>query len=320
MSTEPRCYSINRASTEPFVEQQPVRSAASAPFPDGFEEHDDLRSEFIRQLVHTSLLSQQSAAGPLVISEAVAVRDSCIPRTLVRFWDDSQRIPTDVQACLDTWGPLRDAGVTIRMFDDDTAATYIASRYDSSHLAAFARCEHPAMRSDYLRMCFVLAEGGLYVDADDVLLNDGWQRVFRDNRLKLQPLCYDIPGARMVPATQNGLFERPDPHRIFYINNNPIAAPPGHPVLRLALARATRMLLDRTRESEIQSTTGPGNLTAALAAHFHEGQAADGRLGLDLLFDWESTAEPDWNLGYRHDDRNWRNWDFASAHRRADGE
>ncbi|TWG98539.1 hypothetical protein L615_000300000310 [Nocardioides sp. J9] len=171
------------------------------------------------------------------------------------------------------------------------------------------------MRSDYLRMCFVLAEGGFYVDADDVLLDDGWRRVFRDNTLKLQPLCYDIPGATMVAATESGLLERPDPRRIFYINNNPIAAPPGHPVLRRALARATRMLLDRTRVCEIQSTTGPGNLTAALAAHAHDDLIAARRLSLDLLFDWESTALPNWNLGYRHDGRNWRNWDFASTER-----
>jgi len=107
------------------------------------------------------------------------------------------------------------------------------------------------------------------------------------------------------------------------VNNNPIAAPPRHPVLRRALARATRMLLDGARVPEILSTTGPGNLTAALAAHAHEDLLAARRPDFDLLFDWESTAEPDWNLGYRHDARNWRkwsNWDFTSADRLAGDE
>lgn len=315
MSSEPRGHSIDHARGEPQPEQPPLHPTTNAPFPDGFEEDDDLRSEFIRQLASASLRSHQPTTDRHATGHAHAAHNSSIPRTLVRFWHDSQQIPADVQVCLDSWAPLRDAGVTFRMFDDDTAATYIARRYGASHVAAFARCEHPAMRSDYLRMCYVLAEGGLYVDADDVLLDDGWRRVFRDNTLKLQPLCYDVPGATMVAATEPGLFERPDAHRIFYINNNPIAAPPGHPVLRRALARATRILLDQTRVSEIQSTTGPGNLTAALAAHSHERLIASRRLGLDLLFDWESTAVPDWNLGYRHDDRNWRNWDFASADR-----
>jgi mannosyltransferase OCH1-like enzyme len=287
----------------------------SAPFPQGFEEDDGLRSEFIRQLARTSLRAHQLTKRPHAAGHIQAARGSSIPRTLVRFWHDSQRIPLDVQACLDSWTPLREEGVVFRMFDDETAATYIADRYGASQVAAFARCEHPAMRSDYLRLCFVLAEGGLYVDADDVLLDSGWRGVFRDNTLKVQPLCYDIPGAAMVAATEPGLFERPTRDRIFYINNNPIAAPPGHPVLRRALARATRMLLDRTRGSEIQSTTGPGNLTAALAAHAHENLIAARRLGVDLLFDWESTAKPEWNLGYRHDERNWRNWCFTRGDR-----
>lgn len=317
MRNEPRVHSILSASTEPWGE--PIEPTTNAPFPDGFEEDDDLRSEFIRQVAHTALRSPQLKSHPHATSHGPATPGISIPRTLVRYWHDSLQVPADVQACLDSWAPLRDAGVALRMFDDITAATYISCRYGPAQVDAFAQCEHPAMRSDYFRMCFVLAEGGLYVDADDVLLDDGWRRVFRDNALKLHPLCYDVPGATMVAATESGLFERPDPHRIFYLNNNPIAAPPGHPVLRRALARATRMLLDRTRPSEIQSTTGPGNLTAALAAHVHQESRAARHLDFHLLFDWESTAKPDWDLGYRHDDRNWRNWDFTRTNLQVGG-
>jgi hypothetical protein len=306
VSDELRAHSDDHTSTATGGGRPPIPATSNVQFPDGFEEDDHLRSEFIRQLAHRSLRSQRHAR--------VGGKAS-IPPTLVRFWHDSQRIPADVQACLDSWAPLRDEGVTFRMFDDVAATTYIADRYAPSHVAAFARCEHPAMRSDYLRLCFVLAEGGLYVDADDMLLNDGWRRVFRDDRLKVQPLCYDVPDGTMVAPTEAGLFDLPTPHRIFYINNNPIAAPPGHPVLQHALDRATRMLLDRTRVAEIQSTTGPGNLTAALAAHAHKNPFAARHPGFDLLFDWESTAQPDWTLGYRHDNRNWRNWAFTRADR-----
>lgn len=285
----------------------------NTPFVDGFEEDDALRSEFTRRLARTTLHSQQAATGRHAARQAHRAHSYSIPPTLIRFWHDSQDIPADVQACLDSWAPLRDEGVTFRMFDDDTAATYIAHQYGPSQVAAFARCNHPAMRSDYLRMCVVLAEGGLYVDADDVLRDDGWRRVFSGNTLKLQPLCYDIRRGTMVAATEPGLFERPDPNRIFYVNNNPIAAPAGHPVLRRALIRATRMLLESSGGSEIQSTTGPGNLTAALAASVHQDRGALCRLGVDLLFDWESTAEPDWTLRYRRDDRNWRNWNFVAT-------
>jgi hypothetical protein len=48
------------------------------------------------------------------------------------------------------------------------------------------------MQADYFRLCYVLVEGGIYVDADDVCVGTdiGW--LAEDGRLKLQPLCYDI--------------------------------------------------------------------------------------------------------------------------------
>ena len=95
------------------------------------------------------------------------------------------------------------------------------------------------MRSDYLRMCFVLAEGGLYVDADDVLLGDGWTNVFSDGTLKVQPLCYDVCAGGMVPASELRRSDLPTDGRIFYVNNNPIASPRRSSILRRALARAT---------------------------------------------------------------------------------
>ena len=166
------------------------------------------------------------------------------------------------------------------------------------------------MRSDYLRMCFVLAEGGLYVDADDVLLGGGWKDVFRDGTLKVQPLCYDVTAGGMVSASELQRTDLPTDGRIFYVNNNPIAAPAGHPVLRRALARATDILLGDDPAPEIQSTTGPGNLTAALAAHARESQVGDTLPDFELLLDWEGIAEPCWDLAYRNDARNWRNMDL----------
>jgi hypothetical protein len=165
------------------------------------------------------------------------------------------------------------------------------------------------MRSDYLRLCFVLAEGGLYVDADDVLLGGGWEAVFGDGALKVQPLCYDVAACAMVPAAELRRTGLPTEGRVFYVNNNPIAAPAGHPVLRRALARATDRLLGDEPAPEIQSTTGPGNLTAALAAHARESQVRGSSAVPDfaLLLDWERVAEPRWDLAYRKDDRNWRN-------------
>ncbi len=276
----------------------------AATYPEGFEENDRLRSEFIRELAVRQLHREPSSPAC-----AGGERTEAIPKTLVRYWHDPGHIPADVRACLDSWDTLRDEGFSFRMFDDASATAYITERYGHRELAAFARCRHPAMRSDYLRLCFVLAEGGLYVDADDVLLGRGWEEVFHDSTLKVQALCYDIAIGGMVPASELRRADLPTDGRIFYVNNNPIAAPADHPVVRRALTRATDRLLGDERAPEIQSTTGPGNLTAVLAAHAHESLVSDAIPDFELLLDWERTAEPCWDLAYRDDERNWRNMD-----------
>ena len=282
-----------------------LQTSVTDAYAPGCEEDDHLRSDFIRQLTLRQLLRNRAAS-----KWDGADQTERIPRTLVRFWHDLHDVPLDVRRCLDSWGSLRTEGFTFRMFNDESASTYIAEQYGSRQLAAFERCRHPAMRSDYLRLCFVLAEGGLYVDADDVLLSDGWKDIFRNHNLKVQALAYDVSAGGMVSPSELRRTDLPTRDRIFYVNNNPIAAPAGHPVLRRALARATDKLLGGEPAPEIQSTTGPGNLTAALAGHARELQTKDALSDFELLLDWERTAEPQWDLGYRNDARNWRNMDL----------
>jgi mannosyltransferase OCH1-like enzyme len=283
---------------------RPVSASAGDPYPPGFEEDDRLRSDFIRELTLKQLRGDQTLS-----KGNRAEQTTPIPRTLVRFWHDPSDVPSDVQNCLDSWNALLDAGFAFRQFGDASAANYIAERYGRRETVAFARCRHPAMRSDYLRLCFLLAEGGLYVDADDVLLGGGWEAVFRNGTLKVQPLCYDVTAGGMVSAADLRETELPTRGRIFYVNNDPIAAPAGHPVLRRALDRATDRLLGDEPAPEIQSTTGPGNLTAVLAAHARESQVRGPFAVADyeLLLEWEQVVEPCWDLAYRNDDRNWRN-------------
>jgi mannosyltransferase OCH1-like enzyme len=279
-------------------------SGSLAGYPHGFEENDQLRSNFIRHLT-----LQQLRADSAVEHRDEGHPRASIPRVLVRFWHDSNDVPPDVQACLESWDPLRSQGIRFRMFCDASAASFIATRFGPREVAAFARCRHPAMRSDYLRLCFLFVEGGLYVDADDVLIGDGWRNVFRNGSLKVQPLCYDVRAGSMVPSAELSRTDLPTGGRVFYVNNNPIAAPAGHQVLRRALARSTSALLGDDPAPEIQSTTGPGNLTAALAAYARSAHVNHTRAAVELLLDWEQTAEPRWDLEYRNDARNWRNMD-----------
>lgn len=230
-----------------------------------------------------------------------------IPRNLIRFWHDHSELPPDVADCMLTWERLADHGFAIRTFDDASAENYIRHRYGARQIAAFGRCAHPAMRCDYVRLCVLLIEGGLYVDCDDVLLDDGWTCLFDDDSLKLQPLCYDISAGGMMPNADIWQTELPAGERNFYVNNDPIAAPAGHPVLQRALERATDLLLGGDTLPEIQATTGPGNLTTVLAAHAHSLISRGDALDFSLIRGWDEIAEMRWDLSYRGDERNWRN-------------
>jgi len=227
-------------------------------------------------------------------------------RKIVLFWDDLEQLPGDVGECIGSWKQLKARGLDVRVFDDDGARKFIASRLGQRHENAYRRCYHPAMQSDYFRLCYILVEGGCYIDADDVHNGPGIERLFDDGRLKIQPLCYNVETDRMVPPE---VFTEPGadaPTWIFYFNNNPLIAAPGHPIVKRALSNATAAL-ERATDGElpeIQSTTGPGNLTRSI---FELAQQSGATLNaLLVLSDWEDVASSRWPLSYRNDSRNWR--------------
>lgn len=301
-AAKPRSNSPNRLRHGRLNEVQDHAADARrriAALQPGFEAHETLRSALIRDMILMQI-GNDSACRSKNASRGM-------PRNLIRFWHDHSELPDDVAACMFTWERLADHGFVIRTFDDTSAERYIRERYGARQVAAFGRCSHPAMRSDYLRLCVLLTEGGLYVDCDDVLLDDGWTCLFDDDKLKIQPLCYDISAGGMMPSADIWRTDLPPGERNFYVNNDPIAAPSGHLVLQQALERATKLLLQGGNLPEIQATTGPGNLTMVLAAHAHTMISHGGALDFNLIRGWEAIAEMRWDLSYRGDERNWRN-------------
>ena len=259
--------------------------------------HHRRRSDFIRELV-------QRPSCPR------SINDRCrqtTPKTIVQFWHDLRQLPSDVEECVHSWTVWETTGFEHKLFDERTARTFISSSLGARHKRAFDRCYHPAMQADYFRLCYLLAEGGFYVDADDVCIGSdiGW--LVEDGRLKLQPLCYDLATGSMVnPA----VFLRPDaydPNWIFYFNNNPLIATQGHPVIARALCQATRLLelADGGDLPEIQMATGPGNISKSI---FDLGTSTRGDIESKIvaLKHWDSLAISKWPLSYRSDARNWR--------------
>ena len=74
------------------------------------------------------------------------------------------------------------------------------------------------MRCDYFRLCYMVRHGGFYVDADEFYQGGDYASLFQDNRLKIQPLCYDISSATMVPYDIFAKERSDSPNWIFYVN------------------------------------------------------------------------------------------------------
>jgi len=228
------------------------------------------------------------------------------PRTIVQFWHDLGELPEDIKECIASWTRWMASGFTHRLYSERSARELIGDALGARHERAFDLCYHPAMQADYFRLCYLLVEGGFYVDADDVCVGTQIDWLFDDGRLKVQPLCYDIASGAMVDAAtflRTGAYA---PSWIFYVNNTPLIAGRRNPIIERALQRATE-LLELAGDGvlpEIQTTTGPGNLSRSI---FELGTNSGGmECDLVVLRDWDSFAVSRWPLSYRSDARNWR--------------
>lgn len=260
-------------------------------------EHHVQRSEFIRKLVQSNLNQNR----------VVETYKKPIPKTIVQFWHDLQQLPKDVEECIASWSRWEKEGFERRIFDRYSAKNFIRDSLGERYESAFERCYHPAMQADYFRLCYLLVEGGFYVDADDVCVGSDINWLFEDGRLKIQPLCYDITSGTMVKPSVFLCADAYDPHWIFYVNNNPLVVSSSHPIIEYALTQATTLLEAAGDDTfpEIQSTTGPGNLSKSI---YHLGTTSVIGVERDLVIlrDWDSTAVSKWPLSHREDARNWR--------------
>jgi hypothetical protein len=221
---------------------------------------------------------------------------------------------------MESWKKLERSGFELQVFDESSAREFIRIHLGSRYEKAFDKCYHPSMKSDYFRYSYIFVEGGFYVDADDVYHGTTIDHLFTDGRLKLQPFCYNIATAQMVPPS---VFVNPEANQlswIFYFNTTPLIAVRNHPIVERALLNATKSLEQETKGElpEVQAATGPGNLTRSVFEVVANESCPEE--ALLVVHDWEKTSTSKWPLSYRSDKRNWRlsNQQSYSDSRRAE--
>lgn len=258
------------------------------------EENYQQRSEFIRKFIQQPAYKIYSHPTPTC----------AVPKKIIQFWDSPNNIPNDVRHCMKSWNVLESFGYEYYLYDCVSAKEFIGHNLSKAHSEAFAKCTHPAMQSDYFRLCYISVKGGFYVDTDDVYLGSDISHFFMDGKLKIQPLCYDITTDSMIPPeifTEVNTYEE---SWIFYFNNNPLISPSHHIIIDKALEQSTYFLNESSQSpTDIQSITGPGNLSKSI---FLCREEIDLSHQITVISNWESIAKTKWELEYRSDSRNWR--------------
>lgn len=236
------------------------------------------------------------------------LKSGFIPKVIIQYWDDKENIPDEVFICMKSWMELKDSGIKYLLFNDTTAKEFISKNYDERYLQAYNNCMHPAIKSDYFRLCYIYLNGGAYIDVDDICAVTDKEQLFTGTSLKLQALCYDLNANNMISATKAFYKEYQD-GRIYYVNNNPLISPPNNELIYRALITATKNLLNSTKlkTMDVQAIAGPGNLVNSIIWNSLLNDSIKSKFY--IYTNWDDIALTKWQLGYRNDQRNWRNWD-----------
>ncbi|MGB0854972.1 MAG: hypothetical protein ACPGVA_13355 [Pikeienuella sp.] len=201
--------------------------------------------------------------------------------SVFQFWDAAP--PPEIATEMAVWQNATPLGYVA--YDLETAAAYIAAHAGQAEATLFRNAPHAAIQSDYFRLCRIMAEGGMYVDADG----------------RMQP---DHAAFRADISGQTAIWFRTR-ETALSIANCLISAPPAAPLITHAFEEAGRRLADPTPR-HVFEYAGPTLLTQT-ALRLHE----EGALGpVVTLTDDEVSrrAMTQIDAPYKKDTRNWRIW------------
>lgn len=181
--------------------------------------------------------------------------EDALPAQIFQYWD-AKTPPTEVAALIAGWQAV--PSFSHRLFDRASAIQILRTQFGPRSVQAFQRARHVTEESDFLRLCLIYKFGGLYVDADDMVIGD----------------------IGTFARLGSGLLVTREP--IGAAANNVLAAPPGHPALRIAIEMTMRSLMAYENDGAWLKT-GPGMLTRAIARYITQTDAEAVRAGLTIL-------------------------------------
>ncbi|GGX70521.1 hypothetical protein GCM10007385_44440 [Tateyamaria omphalii] len=182
-------------------------------------------------------------------------RDAPIPKRIFQYWD-TDTVPKDVAALIEGWKKTPDFEHVL--LNRTSAMTLLRSQFGQRAIIAFQRARHVTEESDLLRLCLIFKFGGIYSDADDSAVGD----------------------INALARIGSGLVVTREP--IGAIANNTLIAPPGNPILRIALQMTIRALIARDADGA-WFKSGPGMLTRAAAVYLRDADPDEARRNLTLL-------------------------------------
>ena len=182
-----------------------------------------------------------------------------IPKRIVHYWH-SGTPPSDVQEIMSSWSQKHPDYEHV-LLDDVSAAKLLRMQGLNAALHAFHRGSSPSQRADILRLAYLYAVGGIFIDADDRCL------------VRLDSF---VPAAVNLTAYQESYGT---------IGANFLGAAPRHPVIALALDCAVAAV-NRGDRDVLWLSTGPGLLTRAFAQSVLRRDASDWLARTSLLELW----------------------------------
>jgi hypothetical protein len=208
---------------------------------------------------------------------------------IMQYWD-TPAVPPDVKTLIEGW-TRQGSRYSHVLFNDDMARAYIADHYGKTITTAYDALPFVASKSDLFRLCWILREGGVYVDADEQAAGE------------LNTLL--PPEAGLVMNWTDASTP--------CVNNWFIASRPHHPIIAYALNLALSHIAGSKAHNIKLSAwilTGPGVITMSImdmlcSRTFNQSDFADVGFHSETDFRTVSIAQED--LVYKKDPtKNWR--------------